>query len=92
MHFKRVISVIIVLSFLFAPVIGAKGNPSYIYPLSSPVYSLIEDAYLLEGLGHPSSSKPWSGDEVDMMLTILERNATRNETRLIIEKVRKEND
>ncbi|MCI6114994.1 MAG: hypothetical protein MR687_06880 [Spirochaetales bacterium] len=79
------------LLLLFAPSLGAKGNGSYIYPLSSPIYSWLEEAYLLEGLGHPSSSKPWSGSEVDNILSLLEGRDVEERTEELMEKARKEN-
>mgnify|MGYP006793737745 CR=1 FL=1 len=79
MHFKKTKILILALLLLFAPSLGAKGNGSYIYPLSSPIYSWLEEAYLLEGLGHPSSSKPWSGGEVDNVINKVEERATERE-------------
>lgn len=91
MHFKKTKILILALLLLFAPSLGAKGNGSYIYPLSSPIYSWLEEAYLLEGLGHPSSSKPWSGSEVDNILSLLEGRAVEERTAELMEKARKEN-
>lgn len=91
MHFKKTKIFILALLLLFAPSLGAKGNGSYIYPLSSPIYSWLEEAYLLEGLGHPSSSKPWSGSEVDNILSLLEGRAVEERTAELMEKARKEN-
>ena len=91
MNFKKTKILILALLLLFAPSLGAKGNGSYIYPLSSPIYSWLEEAYLLEGLGHPSSSKPWSGSEVDNILSLLEGRAVEERTAELMEKARKEN-
>lgn len=91
MSYKKGVISILVFILLFAPSLGAKGNGSYIYPLSSPIYSWLEEAYLLEGLGHPSSSKPWSGSEVDNILSLLEGRAVEERTAELMEKARKEN-
>lgn len=89
MSFKRVF----IILFLLIPLIslGAEGNPSYIHPLSSPIYEWMEEAYLLEGLGHPSSSKPWSGDEVEMMARRLEENNPGDTSRELLMRIREEN-
>lgn len=92
MSCKKKLLYILIIVLLFAPNLGAKGNESYIYPLSSPIYSWLEEAYILEGMGHPSSSKPWSGGEVDSIIRRLEENATNERTLKLIEKARKEND
>ena len=92
MSCKKKLLYILIIILLFAPNLGAKGNESYIYPLSSPIYSWLEEAYILEGMGHPSSSKPWSGGEVDSIIRRLEESATNERTLQLIEKARKEND
>ena len=92
MSYKKGFISILVFILLFAPNLGAKGNESYIYPLSSPVYSWLEEAYMLEGMAHPSSSKPWSGGEVDNIINRIEERATEERTLELIEKARKENE
>ena len=89
MSYKKGFISILVFILLFAPNLGAKGNGSYIYPLSSPVYSWLEEAYMLEGMAHPSSSKPWSGGEVDNIINRIEERATEERTLELIEKARK---
>ena len=92
MKSKKFVLATFIILLLFAPSLGAKGNESYIYPLSSPIYSWLEEAYLLSGLGHPSSSKPWSGGEVDHIIEVIESITEDERAKALIKMAENEND
>lgn len=50
-------------------------NYQKIYPITSNVYHVVTRLYVLQGLALPSSSGPWSGSELSLMLDRLDYDA-----------------
>ena len=70
-------TIIMALAILFACSIafasaGESDNYQKIYSVSDPVYGYVRDLYVLEGYGLPSTTGPWSGSELLMMLRVFE--------------------
>lgn len=53
---------------------GAERNLQKIYPVDSEVYEAISLLYVTQGLALPSTSGPWSGDELLGMLEKVDRS------------------
>lgn len=48
---------------------GIESNYQKIFSIDSPVYRAIRDLYISDGLALPSTSGPWSGAELNLMLS-----------------------
>ena len=55
--------------------VASAGNSQKIYAVDNPVYSYISDLYVLEGRSLPSTAGPWSGTELEAMLSVFDRQA-----------------
>lgn len=66
---KKVIAILL-LAFCLMPsfAVVTDGNRQEIYSLDSPLYDAMEYLYIASGLALPSTTKPWSAAELDMML------------------------
>ena len=51
------------------------GNYQKIYPIDDEIYEDITDLYILSGYSLPSTSGPWSGAELKMMLEKIDYSA-----------------
>lgn len=69
---KRLLAILFVLCFVLSLYAGT--NDQRIYSLDSSVYSDMEKLYIATGHALPSTSGPWSGDEMVMMLEVLDEN------------------
>ena len=72
---SKKISVIILILALCLPLFAAGGersNYQKIYGVNDPVYTYITDLYVLEGLARPSTTGPWSGAELNAMLSVFD--------------------
>ena len=72
---SKKISIIILILALCLPVFAAGGersNYQKIYGVNDPVYTYITDLYVLEGLARPSTTGPWSGAELNAMLSVFD--------------------
>ncbi|AEV28905.1 hypothetical protein SpiGrapes_1082 [Sphaerochaeta pleomorpha str. Grapes] len=49
-------------------------NSQKIYPVDSPFYEALEYLYISQGLSLPSTAGPWSGDELSLMLSRIEKS------------------
>lgn len=52
----------------------ASNNEQKIYPVDTPIYSALEKLYIIDGRALPSSSGPWSANELIKMLNRIDRN------------------
>ena len=73
MKHKVLISVILSLVLVFPVFSMESGNYQKVYSVTDPVYTYIRDLYLLEGLALPSTTGPWSGSELSLMLSRMDR-------------------
>ncbi|MBR4121333.1 MAG: hypothetical protein IKT95_06240, partial [Spirochaetales bacterium] len=70
-------TIIMALAILFACSVafatsGESDNYQKIYSVSDSVYGYIRDLYLIEGYSLPSTTGPWSGSELALMLSVFE--------------------
>ena len=65
------LAILFACSLVFAAA-GESDNYQKIYSVSDPVYGYVRDLYLLEGYALPSTTGPWSGSELRLMLSIFE--------------------
>ena len=71
---KKISVIILILALclsLFAAG-GERSNYQKIYGVNDPVYTYITDLYVLEGLARPSTTGPWSGAELNAMLSVFD--------------------
>ncbi len=68
---KKILAVL-VLIFLLLP--GIFANSQKIYRVDSSIYRKITKLYVLSGHALPSTTGPWSGDELEKMLKKLDRD------------------
>lgn len=66
MNLKKLFYTMLVLLFLLTSTAFAANMK--IFPLTSPIYSFIEDLYKLEGLSAPQGAKPWTEADVKQQL------------------------
>ena len=72
---KKAIIVLLSLIVLCASAFAGAGesdNYQKIYSVSDSVYGYIRDLYLIEGYSLPSTTGPWSGSELALMLSVFE--------------------
>lgn len=76
MKHRTVIVASFVLLFAMAFSVGAESgrNLQKIYPVNSDVYQAIKTLYISQGLSLPSTTGPWSADELLKMLDRINRN------------------
>lgn len=65
---KRILLILLLLLTLLP--LSATSD-SYVFPLDSPVYDKIDTLYVSQGLSTPSSSRPWSLGETEIILSRL---------------------
>jgi hypothetical protein len=75
---KRGALVVALFIALNAAPLFAQDNHQKIYPIDSEVYQAIKALYISQGLALPSTTGPWSGDELLRMLDRLDTSALRN--------------
>ena len=68
-------NIVLLLLFLVLPsiLLAADVNAKTI-PLNSEIYELMDDLYALQGLARPSTSRPWSQSEVQLILARIDEN------------------
>ena len=71
---KKILSVVLFL-FLALSVVTAATNSQTIYSVDSAVYQKIAKLYLATGHALPSTTGPWSGDELLKMVDKLDENS-----------------
>ena len=59
---------ILLLVFIF-PCGADSGNRQRIFSLDSDIYKDVDMLYMLKGLAPPSYGRPWSEDEVDLIMS-----------------------
>ena len=66
--------VLLLLAFIFSSILLAADVRAKTIPLSSEIYELIDDLYALQGLARPSTSRPWSQSEAQLILERIDEN------------------
>lgn len=69
---------LVLISFILVfaiPLISADGVDSKTIPLSSELYELIDDLYSLQGLARPSTGRPWSRAEAEIIVSRIAQNS-----------------
>lgn len=66
---------VFVLMLCIATPVFSDGVNSKTYPLTSDLYELMDDLYALEGLSRPSTSRPWSQSEAQLILSRIDQNS-----------------
>lgn len=72
---KKVISILLVVCLSVFLLCGADLNLQKIYPIHSEVYQAMTALYVTSGHALPSTTGPWSGSELMLMLSELSREA-----------------
>ncbi len=72
---KRKLAVLLVLAVSLSVLFAADMNRQKIYPIDSELYQGITALYRISGHALPSTTGPWSGGELSMMLSRLDRFA-----------------
>ena len=75
---KKAIVLLLLVLILPAIILAADVN-SKTFPLSSEIYELMDDLYALQGLARPSTSRPWSQSEAQLILARIDESRL-NET------------
>jgi len=60
---------IVVLAAILMVAVSAADTASRTIPLSSELYGLMDDLYALQGLARPSTGRPWSQAEAELILS-----------------------
>ena len=68
---KRGFLVFILLSLVLGT-LAAAYIPQQVIPLNDDIYADMDDLYLLEGIGTPSNSRPWTMNEANAILSVVE--------------------
>lgn len=69
---KAILTLILVTSICAFAFAGTGKNLQKIYPIDSDIYEAITGLYISQGLALPSTTGPWSADELLMMLDKLD--------------------
>ncbi|MBO5770210.1 MAG: hypothetical protein J6R23_03035 [Spirochaetales bacterium] len=64
------------------------GNYQKIYPIDDEIYEDITDLYILSGYSLPSTSGPWSGTELKMMLEKIDYSALEGVAKSLYDSIR----
>ena len=77
------LSALVCAGLLFAQT----NNMQKIYPTTSEEYKAIEQLYIVQGHSLPSTTGPWSADELSKMLEVLDYNALDDVQKALFDKV-----
>ena len=83
---RRTLIAFMLLTCLFAS-FATTANMQKIYPTTSNEYKVIKYLYIAQGHSLPSTTGPWSADELAEMLLVLDRDAMDNVQRSMYDKV-----
>ena len=67
MSMKRIVVVAIALMMCVSIAFAKETVNSKTFPLASDLYELMDDLYSLQGLARPSTSRPWSQSEAELI-------------------------
>ncbi len=84
-NMKKVICILLIVLTLVS--LYASSNSQKIYPVDSSVYRDISNLYLVSGHALPSTSGPWSGDELLKMVSLIDRDSLSDIFRVIYDSV-----
>lgn len=74
---KKIVVAVVACAMLLcslSPVFSNTVN-SKTYPLTSDLYDLMDDLYALQGYSRPSTSRPWSQSEAELILSRIDENS-----------------
>lgn len=66
---KRIVVVAVILMIGISIAFSAESVNPKTFPLTSDLYDLMDDLYSLQGLARPSSSRPWSQSEAELIFS-----------------------
>lgn len=72
---KRLTTILLLAIILMAPLFSNSSNLQKIYDVNSEEYEAITYLYIAEGRALPSTTGPWSGAELKLMLNRLDKTA-----------------
>ena len=73
---KRLVSVIVLCSVVLSTLIAGNGvNQQKIYPIDTPVFEALTQLYISNGLALPSTTGPWSTNELVLMLNRIDESS-----------------
>ncbi len=88
---KKILSVFLLLSLVLC-LLSAQNNDQTIWSVESTLYQKIVKLYIAQGRAVPSSTGPWSGDELRKMVDALDSAAVPSYLASTYEEVRNELD
>ncbi len=72
---RTTIAIILILFFSFSLFSMEVGNQQKIYPIDSPLYEALIQLYISTGIALPSTTGPYSANELILMLNRLDRSS-----------------
>ncbi len=66
---KRIVVVAVALTMCMFMAFATETVNSKTFPLTSDLYGLMDDLYSLQGLARPSTSRPWSQSEAELIFS-----------------------
>ncbi len=84
---KRIIVFIFLLIFSFSAFAVDVGNQQKIYPIDSPLYEALVQLYISAGIALPSTTGPYSANELILMLNRLDRNSLNKQGKIVYDYV-----
>lgn len=86
---RRGALVLAVLAVLACPPLSA-ANLQKVLPLDDPAYRLTEELFISQALALPSTSRPWSCDELQALLSLLDPSRMTAAERAVLSRLEKE--
>ena len=81
---KKVSIVTLVVFFVATALLGsAPINQQKIYPVDSPLFEALTQLYISEGLSLPSTTGPYSANELILMLNRLDENSLKDQAKTV---------
>ena len=84
---KRIAAITILLLVCAFASFALTNNMQKIYPTTSEEYQVIKFLYIAQGHSLPSTTGPWSADELAEMLLVIDKNNLDNVQRSMYDKV-----
>jgi hypothetical protein len=84
---KKIVVFIFLLIFSFSAFAIDVGNQQKIYPIDSPVYEALVQLYISAGIALPSTTGPYSANELALMLSRLDRNSLKEPAKVVYDYV-----
>ncbi len=84
---KRILVVAIVIIMCISMAFAAETVNSKTFPLTSDLYELMDDLYSLQGLARPSTSRPWSQSEAELIFSRVDASGLSKVQQSIYERI-----